>query len=307
MSLSRRRFIATTGTALAGTALAPLRGWSATTLEFGTTRIDSLSDGYLVLPGSFLLADRPVEDAAEIMARYGLTTDGLQPACNVTLVRDGTNIVLFDTGSGPDFMPSAGKLPDALDALGLTAADITHVVFTHAHPDHIWGTLDDFDDPMFPDATHMIGKTEFDYWIDDATVDRIGEARAVFAVGAKRRLDAIEDQIETFTDGTEILPGIAARATFGHTPGHMSFEVRQGSESVLITGDAIANHHVAFERPDWHSGGDQDADLGAATRKALLDQLAQDKMQLIGFHLPGGGIGRAERNGDSYRFIPEDL
>jgi glyoxylase-like metal-dependent hydrolase (beta-lactamase superfamily II) len=293
--------------ALAGAAIAtPRTSWAASTLQLGATRIDTLSDGNLVLPVSATLGPTPAADAAPVLARYGITDGPLTPPCNVTLLRDGTNTVLFDVGAGPDFMPSAGKLADAFAALDLSPDDITHVVFTHAHPDHIWGLLDDFDDPMFPQATHMIGKTEFDYWMNPATVDSIDAGRTTFAVGARRRLEAIEDMLTTFTDGQEILPGIAARASFGHTPGHMSFDLRGGSEHAILTGDAIINHHLAFERPDWRTGSDQDPDLGATTRTRLLDQIASDQMRLIGFHLAEGGIGHAERHGEGYRFIPED-
>lgn len=300
MPFTRREFIATA----AATALMPARGWSASTLSLGKTRIDTLSDGNLVLPASFTLGDTPAAEAAPILARYGLGTGQLEPPCNVTLLRDGTNTVLFDVGSGPDFMPSAGKLMQAFDALGVTPDDITHVVFTHGHPDHLWGLLDDFDDPLFADAQYLIGKAEFDYWMDPETVNTIAPARTTMAVGARRRLEAIEDTITTFTDGEEILPGIAAVATFGHTPGHMSFDIAGGA---MVVGDAIVNHHLAFERPDWRSGSDQDPDLGAETRLRLMDRLATGNMALIGFHLPGGGIGRAERGPEGYRFVTEDM
>ncbi|MDJ0630076.1 MAG: MBL fold metallo-hydrolase [Rhodobacter sp.] len=304
MTLSRRGFIAAGTAAVAAGALTSHRGWAAASLTLGDFQIDTLSDGHLVLPLSFALGETPRADAAPILSRHGLGDGPLEPPCNVTLVRDGTNTVLFDVGSGPDFMPSAGKLMDAFDILGIGPEDVTHVVFTHGHPDHIWGALDDFDDPLFYEAEHMIGQTEFDYWMDDATVDTIDPGRVTFAVGAKRRLEALQDAISTFADGAEILPGIAARATFGHTPGHMSFELAGGA---MIVGDAIVNHHLAFERPDWRSGSDQDPDLGAQTRVRLLDQLASDQMTLIGFHLPGGGIGRAEKATEGYRFIAEAL
>ena len=105
--------------------------------------------------------------------------------------------------------------------------------------------------------------------------------------------------------GDEVLPGIAAVASFGHTPGHMSFELRNGSDAALVIGDAINNHHVAFARPDWPSGADQDQDTAAATRLALLDRLAAEQMLAVGFHLPDGGMGRVERDADAFRFVRE--
>lgn len=304
MRLSRRQFTGIAGAALA-TTLLPLRGWAASSLDLGTTRIDMLSDGHLVLPGSFSLGDVPLAEAAPILARYGLDGTEFRPDCNVTLVRDGTNTVLFDVGSGPDFMPSAGKLPEALAALGVAADDITHVVFTHAHPDHLWGVLDDFDEPLFANAKHLMGRVERDYWLDPNTTATIGGGRESFAAGALRRLETMADRIETFEDGAELVPGIAARGTFGHTPGHMAFELRSGSDSAMVLGDCIVNHHLAFERPEWHAGSDQDAAMAAQTRVGLLDQLATDQMRIIGFHLPFPGIGRAEKTADGYVYVAQ--
>lgn len=268
-------------------------------------RVTTVSDGYLTLPRDMVFGQMPQAELSGIRQQYGAETGDYTPPCNVTLYRDGTNTVLFDAGSGPGFMATAGKLGQSLAAAGLAVDDITHVVFTHAHPDHLWGILDDFDEPLFPNAAYLMGRAEWDFWWDPETAGTIGADRAAFAAGARRRMAAIEDRVNRFEDGAEILPGIAARAAFGHTPGHMAFEVRQGSEAVMIAGDAIANAHVAFERPDWPGGTDQDAERAAAARISLLDQMAAEKMRMIGFHLPDGGIGRVERKAGAYRFVGE--
>lgn len=296
-----RRNILTAALATAAGPMLPLRLWAGSTLALDGVQIDTLSDGSLVLPGDFILGGMPQDEMAAIVAKYGLPTDQLTPPCNVTLLRDGTNVVLFDVGSGPDFQPSAGKLAEAMEVLGISAEEVTHVLFTHGHPDHLWGLLDEFDEPVFPAAEFVMGQVEFDYWMDPATVDSIGEARASFAVGAARRLAVIADVVRLVADGDEVLPGITARLTPGHTPGHLAWEIGPGG--AMVVGDAIGNHHVAFERPDWASGSDQDGAMAAATRVALLERLAEGGMPMIGYHLPGGGVGRVERMDSGFRFV----
>lgn len=290
----------------AATAAVTLGGPLLAEVKLGSATLTTVSDGHLTLPGDFILGPMPQDELKPILAEFGIDPKVLTPECNVTLFRDGERTVLFDVGAGPDFQPSAGRLAENLDAAGVAFEDVTHVVFTHAHPDHIWGLLDEFDEPLFPEATYMMGRAEWDYWWNPETVNTIGEARAAFAVGARRRMEVIEETVVRFDAGEEILPGIAAVGSFGHTPGHMAFEVRSGNESALIVGDAIGNHHVAFARPDWPSGSDQDMETAIKARLMLLDRLAGEQMPVIGFHLPGGGIGRVERVADrSYRFVGE--
>lgn len=268
-------------------------------------RLDVASDGYLSLPGGFIFDPMPRDELLPILKELGQSPDLLTPPCNVTVLRAEGRTVLFDVGSGPDFAPDAGELIESLAALGVAPEDVTDVVFTHAHPDHLWGVLDDFGDLLFSEATYKIGRQEWDYWTDPETVDEIGEARASFAVGAARRLAEIEDSVSFIEDGDEILPGVVARATFGHTPGHMAFEVRSGSEATMILGDCIGNDHIAFARPEWNSGSDQDQERAAQTRVALMDELHHDKMRIIGYHLTGNGIGYVDRTAGRYVFVPE--
>jgi glyoxylase-like metal-dependent hydrolase (beta-lactamase superfamily II) len=305
MQLTRRQILqgAGAGLVLGGTNVGHL--WASTTLTLGDMQVQTLSDGHLTLPPEFIFAPMPQDALPAILDRHGLTGQALTPDCNVTLMRRGDQVVLFDAGSGPAFQNSSGKLAEALEAINLSAEDVTHLVFTHGHPDHLWGVLDDFDEPLFANAQHMMGRVEWDYWFDPDTATTIAPERTTMAVGAKRRMDILAEQITLFADGAEILPGVASRASYGHTPGHMSFELRSGNESVMVVGDAIGNHHVAFEQPGWPSGSDQDQPTAAQTRLRLLDQLAVEQMLFVGFHLPDGGLGRVEAHDSGYRFAPE--
>lgn len=297
--ITRRMLMA--GAAGLGAAMAMPR-WLHASMQIGDWQLDTLSDGNLMLPADFILGPMPADEVAPILARNGIVAgEPLTPPCNVTLLRGQGRVVLFDAGSGLAFQPSVGELPDALFALGVDPADVTDVVFTHAHPDHLWGALDDFDEAMFYNARHYMGAGELAYWRDPDTVNSIGEARQAFAIGAARRLEMLGDMVESFDDGNEVLPGVTAVLTPGHTPGHMSFTVG----NAMILGDAIGNHHVGFEAPGLLSGSDQDQAMAAETRLTLLDRIVADDMTVVGFHLPGGGIGRAERMDGAYRFVQD--
>jgi glyoxylase-like metal-dependent hydrolase (beta-lactamase superfamily II) len=301
-NMTRRSYLALTAAA----ALMPRSGFAAERLALGDGELVTLSDGNLTLPPEFIFGPAPQDALAELAAEMGIDlTAPLTPPCNVTLLRQGDRTILFDCGAGPAFQASAGRLLDALDAEGLTPDDITDVIFTHGHPDHLWGVLDDFDEPLFLNAAYKMGRAERDYWMDPDTVNTIGEARASFAAGASRRIEAIDGMLETFEHGAEVAPGVTAMATAGHTPGHMSFAVSSGDTTVMVIGDAVSNDHVAMARPDWPSGSDQDTEMGAATRARLLDQLATDQMLTVGFHMGGGGLGRVERTGEGYRFVSD--
>lgn len=307
MNISRRMLLQSAGASLALTGTGIRYGWAQSTATLGEMEITTLSDGFLVQPADFVYAPMPQDDLATYLATRGIARDAsLTPPCNITLLRHQDRLVLFDAGSGTGFVPTAGDLPDALDAAGIDPGDITHVVFTHAHADHLWGVLDDFDDPFFYNAQHLMGRAEFDYWNNPETVNAVPESRVSMAVGAARRLGVLAESITLFDDGQEIIPGIAARATYGHTPGHMGFELRSGSQSAMVVGDALINDHTAFAHPDWPIGADADQAQAAQTRRSLLDQLAHEQITMVGFHLPQGGLGQVERSDGAFRFAPQE-
>jgi glyoxylase-like metal-dependent hydrolase (beta-lactamase superfamily II) len=272
-------------------------------LALGDAEVTVLSDGGLVLPMGFYLPETPQVEIDALLTPHGLPTDMVRPDCNLTLLRTGDRVVLFDAGAGPLFQETAGKLPESLSAAGVAPDEITDVCFTHAHPDHLWGVIDDFDEPVFPNARFWMNRMEWDFWRAPETLDAMPEARKSFVVGAQNRMDVIEPQVTLFDAGAEVVPGVEAVASFGHTAGHCSFMIH-GGDGLLVVGDAIANAVISFERPDWHAGSDQDPAAGAATRGRLLDRLTADKARILGFHLPYPGIGSVERKGAHYRFAP---
>jgi glyoxylase-like metal-dependent hydrolase (beta-lactamase superfamily II) len=273
------------------------------TVKVGNAEITVVSDGVFSLPVSLVLPGTPAE-RLEALLKVKPAAAELVAETNVTIVRSGSTVALIDTGAGPDFMPSLGRLPDALDAIGIKAEAVTHVVFTHAHADHLWGVVDPFGDgSRWPKARHVMTATERDFWLAAGVEDKVPAFQKGMAVGTQRRLKELGETITVAKPGDEIAPGIALLETAGHTPGHASVVVRSGSEELVVGGDALTHATVSFAAPGWRWGSDIDWEKAAATRSRLLDRLAASKARLVGYHLPWPGVGCVEKDGSAYRFV----
>jgi glyoxylase-like metal-dependent hydrolase (beta-lactamase superfamily II) len=286
--------------ATAATAMIPARASAAPLMQLGGKEVHVFSDGAFAIPASIVSRDRPLAEVEAAYKAEGQTPD-FRNVLNVTAIKEGEAWTLFDCGAGDKFIPGSGKLLDALDAAGIDRKAVKRLIFTHAHPDHLWGAVDSFGELAFPDAEHLLCEAELTFWQGDAAKSLPAD-RQMFAAGATRVLGEIKDRIKTFKPGAEVAPGILAVDTSGHTPGHCSFLVSGGGQSLMVLGDAITNAVISFRHPDWHSGGDQDAAQGVATRKKLLDQLSADKTPFIGYHLTEPGLGRAEKKDGAFRF-----
>lgn len=303
---TRREFCRTAATA-ALASVAPLgipTRVRANTVELGDLKATTFLDGVMAVPPSMFYSIDDNPEIAPLMAETDMMGETARHPLNVTLVEAGGRVILFDAGSGGNFLPGLGELPSRLEAAGIDMESVTDVVFTHAHPDHIWGILDDFDDLMMPGAAYHISRPEWDFWDSDEALARMPEDRKNFAVGAKTRFDAFREEVSLFEFGAEILPGVEAVDSTGHTPGHASFAVHGGGGSLMVLGDALSHPLISFQHPDVVSRIDMDGPKAAESRKSLLDRMAADGMRLTGYHLPAPAIGRVEKSGAQYRYIP---
>jgi len=274
-------------------------------LKLGDNRISVLSDGTMHLPVSMVMPDSIIDPSVrdDFLTSHNMGPQQLSQDCNITLVQQHDKSIIFDVGAGPNFMPTTGKLYESLEAKSIDPQDITDVVFTHAHPDHLWGLLDDFDEPLFPNAQYHLHQKEWEYWLNDNTLSNTPDNRKAFVVGAQNRLPLLDENLSLFNYGDEILPQIEAINTAGHTPGHASFAIHGGGESVVLLGDALTNQYIAFDKPQWHTAMDQNPELAVETRLRLLDRLASENESIIGFHLPHPGVGHVERHGKVFKYV----
>jgi glyoxylase-like metal-dependent hydrolase (beta-lactamase superfamily II) len=287
---------------LAGAAVLSLAGRRARAQQ-PAAALTTLRDVGFSLPIHMASAGRDPAEVRALLQAAGHPVDALASVLNVSVLRRADGVMLFDCGAGRNFMPGTGLLPDALAQSGVQPEEVRHVLFTHAHPDHLWGALDDFDTPAFPNATHHLAAAEWDDWFAPDIYQRLPEDRHAFAAGARRVLKILEPTLKRFRPGDEPVAGVLAVEAGGHTAGHTAFQVMADGEPTLIAGDAATHPIISFERPDWPGGFDADGERAARTRRALLDRAAADRLRIVGYHLPRGGVGQVERKGAAFRFV----
>ena len=123
--------------------------------------------------------------------------------------------------------------------------------------------------------------------------------------GVVARVVPLAEKTTFIGDGDAVVSGITAMAAFGHTPGHLAFNVESGGRRMMITADT-ANHFVlSLQRPEWEVRFDMDKANAAAARKAVFDMLAADRIPFVGYHMPFPSVGFVEKMDMGYRFIPE--
>ena len=301
LNLSRRTLLAAATASIATRAL-PAFAAAPYLFRHGAFDVTVISDGHLVLPTSFLAPDAPPAERDALLKAAGETGTQYNSPTNVTLIRTASDLILVDMGSGDRFMPSAGKLWDNLKAAGIDKSKITKVIFTHGHPDHLWGTVDELDELVTPDATFYVASAEWDFWSGDNATRGLPPERAGFVTGARRNYAAIKDKVKMVKPGDDVVAGLRLIDTPGHTQGHVSLELSGGS-GVIVGGDVLTHPLISFGHPDWRPTADHVPDQAVATRRKLLDRLATDRTKLIGFHLPYPGIGIVERKDRAYRFV----
>ena len=292
-------------TALAqGAAIQP-RGAAHHRFSLGTRDVFVLSDGHMVVPTDLLAENVPRDEVKSFLATRALGPDRVHFHINVALVRTDNDYVLIDAGAGGTWEQTAGKLADSLEVAGIKPEQIGKVVLTHAHPDHIWGLIDELDDSLrFPRAQYIVAAREFDFWTSGEAAKLKGPIEGI-AAGARRVFKAIEARTTRIKPGDEIAPGIAAIDTAGHTPGHISLLIVSGSNKLLITGDVLQNAHIAFAHADWQPRADMDGARAAKSRRQVLDMAATDKLQVLCYHIPFPGLGRVERKGSAFEWLAE--
>jgi glyoxylase-like metal-dependent hydrolase (beta-lactamase superfamily II) len=310
--LSRRAFLEACGALAAGGVGGTLSAQEVSPVApahharaVGAHELIVLSDGHLVIPLPMLAINAPSSEVKGFLGGRGLGPDRVNFHINVALLKTGNEQILIDAGSGGTWLPTAGRLAESLEAARIAPETIGKVVLTHAHPDHLWGLIDELDNSLrFPRAQYLVSARELAFWTGGEADLFRGPVEAI-AAGAKRVFKAIAERTQPIKPGAEIAPGLVALDTAGHTPGHISVLLTSGSAALLVTADAVQNNHIALAHPDWWPAADMDGGKAAANRRKLLDMAATDKLQVLCYHMPFPGLGRVERQGAAFAWVAD--
>jgi glyoxylase-like metal-dependent hydrolase (beta-lactamase superfamily II) len=209
-----------------------------------------------------------------------LADDGmLELALGGFLVRTGDRVVLVDTGvgevqSGP---LRGGRFLDTLAAAGVMPADVTDVVLTHLHFDHVgWTTR--HGEIVFPRATYRCDQRDWQHFVGP-------DPRAT------KKLSPLADRLECWDTSGRLMEGIDTLAAPGHTPGSTIIVLSSGTARAMLLGDVV---HCPVELVDdeWSGMGDVDPALAKRTRVALARELEGSDIPVAAAHFADLQFGR---------------
>jgi glyoxylase-like metal-dependent hydrolase (beta-lactamase superfamily II) len=274
--------------------------------KLGDFEATVISDGTLNLgPAAALFPKTPKETVEGVIASQFQSPTALIVQENCLVLNTGDKLVLFDSGMGTYkvFGAAAGRLENTLASSGIKPDDIDAIILTHGHIDHLSGIMSDEGKRLFPNAQIIMSKVEHDFWTDEAKTSSTGVMK-LLVDSARKNLLPNKDRMDFVEDGKEVVKGVSAVSTRGHTPGHTSYLLSSAGQNFLYTGDSVTNTAISFNHPDWIFSFDADAGMASKTRRRVLDMAVQDKLTLIGYHFAFPGIGNVAKEGDAYRFVP---
>jgi glyoxylase-like metal-dependent hydrolase (beta-lactamase superfamily II) len=226
---------------------------------------------------------------------------------NPVVVNTGSKLVLIDTGVGEGaFNQSKGQVGQLLANLAAAGYDpkaFDAVIISHYHGDHVNGLLRADNSLTFPNAEILVPAKEHAYWMDDGEMARAPKGRIEGLFKNNRRVFSGEvlKRLRTYEWDKEVVPGITAVGTPGHSPGHTSHVIASGSGKVYVQADVTHVPFLFVRNPGWHAFYDQDAVMAEATRRRVYDMLVAEKMMVQGFHYPFPSHAYVEKSGNGYR------
>ncbi len=261
----------------------------ARSFMLGSLKLTALHDANFAAPndGKTFGVDAGPAAVAKTLSDNGQPTGSIAVSVNALLVQMGNRIILLDTGLGPS---AHGNTAGSIRQAGFDPRQITDVLITHTHGDHVGGLATADGKLMYPQAMIRMQAQEW-AWMQSQP-------------GSAALVKTIAPNVRTFEPGTQIAPGITAVAIDGHTPGHTGYEIVSGKARLLDIGDTAHSYIVSLQHPEWAMGFDGDKNIGKASRKATLARLAASHEMIFSPHFPYPGVGTIAVSGSGYAWVP---
>lgn len=259
-----------------------------------------INDGGLDYKPELFFKNVPKEKVEKVLSERNLPIDSIYTPYTHLLVKTKKHLVLVDMGAGK-VLPNNGKLPHTMKSAGIEPADIDTIIITHAHPDHIGGTLDDKGKPIYSNARYYIWKDEWDFWFSDVAFEKTDE---FFINTAREQLSPIKDRMNFLEKESEILPGVSIIAAPGHTPGHIVVSFSSDNKYLCYTSDTVL-YPLHLEYPDWLSVYDILPDKAEISKRKIFNLVADRKALVIGQHfVPFPSLGSVVKKENGWLFQP---
>lgn len=296
--------LATVGVAHAAAPMAKTSAPGFYRMMLGDFEVTALSDGTVDLPVDKLLTNTTPAKVKSALAKSLLTVP-LETSVNGYLINTGTKLVLIDTGAAKLFGPTLGNLLANLKASGYQPEQVDEVYITHLHPDHVGGLMDG-EKMAFPNATVRADKHDADFWLSQANLDKAPADAKGFFQGAMASLNPYvkANRFSPFDGATDLVPGVKAIATRGHTAGHATYVVESKGQKLVLWGDLIHVAAVQFDAPAVTIQFDSDSKVAAGERRRAFSDAVKGGYLVGASHIAFPGLGRVKANGKNYAWVP---
>lgn len=309
-SLALAAAVLATGLSLRAEAAAPQVKTQAPgyyRMMLGDFEVTALNDGTVDLPMDKLLTGAKPGQVARALQHAYLGVP-LETSVNGYLINTGAKLVLVDTGAASLFGPTLGKLLGHLKAAGYQPEQVDEIYITHLHGDHVGGLLSE-GKPAFPNAVVRIDQREADYWLSEANMAKAPEAAQGGFKGAMMSIKPYQEAgrfkpFEGSPQGVELVPGVRAVSTYGHTPGHNVYVAESKGQKLAIWGDLMHVAAVQFPDPSVTIQFDSDSKAARPQREKAYADAAKHGYYVGVAHVAFPGIGRLRADGKGYIWVP---